>query len=111
MLNGKVVEPEAISIRRWKDGNVIGYTTLVPHFRNTFRAPYYVVHRAHLHESMQTLAKELGVRILTASKVMDIDMDGPSLTLQSGATFAGDLIVAADGKESMSERRRRHRSD
>ena len=30
MLNGKVVEPEAIYIRRWKDDNVIGYTTLVP---------------------------------------------------------------------------------
>ena len=106
MLNGKVVEPEAISIRRWKDGNLIGYTNLVPHFRNTFRAPYYVIHRAHLHESMQTLARELGVRIVTASKVTDIDMDGPSLTLQGGATFGGDLIVAADGKGSKSERRK-----
>ena len=106
MLNGKVVEPGAISIRRWKDGNLIGYTNLVPQFRNRFRAPYFVIHRAHLHESMQTLARELGVKIITASKVTDIDVNGPSLTLQGGATFGGDLIVAADGKGSKSERRK-----
>ena len=106
MLHGKVVEPEAISIRRWKDGNLIGYTNLIPYFRNKFRASYYVIHRAHLHDSMQTLARKLGVRIFTASKVMDIDMDGPSLTLQGGATFGGDLIVAADGKGSKSETRK-----
>ena len=98
ILDGKVVEPEDISFRRWENGNVIGYTNLVPHFRNTFGAPYYVIHRAHLHESMQTLARELGVRILIASKVIDLDLDIPSLTLQDGSTFGGDLIVAADGK-------------
>ena len=106
MLDGKVVEPEGIFFRRWKDGNVIGYTDLVPHFRNSFGAPYYVVHRAHLHESMQTLARELGVRILTASKVLDIDMEVPSLTLQDGSTFEGDLIVAADGKGTKSKKKK-----
>ena len=57
-----------------------------------------MVHRAHFHDSMQRLARELGVRILTASKVMKYDMDAPSLTLQDGSTFGGDLIVAADGR-------------
>ncbi|KAF6234795.1 hypothetical protein HO173_007015 [Letharia columbiana] len=104
LLDGKVVEPKDISFRRWKNGNVIGYTNLVPHFHDTFGAPYYVVHRAHLHESMQRLARELGVRILTASKVMNYDMDGPSLTLQDGSTFGGDLIVAADGINSVSRK-------
>ena len=47
---------------------------------------------------MQKLAKELGVKVLTASKVMKYDMNAPSLTLQDGSTFGGDLIVAADGK-------------
>lgn len=104
LLDGKVVEPKDISFRRWKNGNVIGYTNLVPHFHDTFGAPYYVVHRAHLHESMQRLARELGVRILTASKVMNYDMDGPSLTLQDESTFGGDLIVAADGINSVSRK-------
>ena len=90
---------------------MIGYTNLVPHFQNAFGAPYYVVHRAHLHESMQRLARDLGVKILTASKVTDIDMDVPSLTLQDGSTFAGDLIVAADGKWTMSGEQKRQKSD
>ena len=63
-----------------------------------------MVHRAHLHESMQTLARDLGVNIVTASRVLDIDMNLPSLTLQDGSTFEGDLIVAADGKETEYER-------
>ena len=97
LLDGKVVEPEDISIRRWENGKIIGYTNLVPHFLKTFGAPYYVVHRAHLHRSMQIVAQGLGVIVHTASEVKEFDMDAPSLTLQDGSTFEGDLVVAADG--------------
>ena len=97
LLEGKVVEPEDISVRRWENGKIIGYTNLVPHFQDTFGAPYYVAHRAHLHESMQKVAKKLGVIVFTASKVREFDMDVPSLKIQDGSNFEGDLIVAADG--------------
>lgn len=97
LLDGKAVEPEDITVRRWKNCKIIGYTNLVPHFQKTFGAPYYVVHRAHLHKSMQQVAKELGVIVRTASEVKEFDMDAPSLTLQDRSTFEGDLIVAADG--------------
>lgn len=96
-LDNRLVEPEGISFRRWKDGSFIGYTKLVPDFREKFKAPYYVVHRAHLHDSMRLLAVELGVEIKTASKVTSYDAEAPSLTLQDGASYAGDLVVASDG--------------
>ena len=96
-LGDNVVEPEGISFRRWKDGSLIGYTKLIPDFRENFRAPYYVIHRAHFHDSMRRLAVELGVEIRTASKVKSYDAEAPSLTLQDGASFNGDLIIAADG--------------
>lgn len=96
-LDNRLVEPEGISFRRWKDGSLIGYTKLVPNFREKFKAPYYVVHRAHLHDSMRLLAVELGVEIKAASKVTSYDAEAPSLTLQDGASYAGDLIVASDG--------------
>ena len=111
LLDGKVVEPEDISVRRWKNGNVIGYTNLVPRFQDTLGAPYYVVHRAHLHKSMQTVAKKLGARVLTASEVRNFDVDAPSLTLRDGSTFKGDLIVAADGERTNSRDSNWPRSD
>ena len=111
LLDGKAVEPEAITLRRWKDGTAIGYTNLIPHFQNTFGAPYYVIHRAHFHESMQKLAKKLGVKVLTASKVMEYDMNAPSLTLQDGSSHGGDLIVAADGEWQTPEKLKLPRSN
>ncbi|SLM37660.1 salicylate hydroxylase [Lasallia pustulata] len=103
-LGDKVVEPEGMSFRRWKDGSLIGYTKLVPDFQENFEAPYYVVHRAHLHDSMRRLAVELGVEIRTACRVMSYDTETPSLTLQDGISFTGDLIIAADGINSSARR-------
>lgn len=60
---------------------------------------------------MQTVAKKLGVRVLTASEVWNFDVDAPSLTLKDGSTFKGDLIVAADGERTNPRDSSRPRSD
>ena len=93
----KVVEPATIGFRRWQNGNLIGLTRLVPDFRKAFDAPYYVVHRAHFQDAMYRLARDLGVEIHVNSGVARYDPDIPSLTLENGATYSADLIVAADG--------------
>lgn len=93
------MEPEGISFRRWENGNVIGYTKLIPDFRETFKAPYYVVHRAHFHDSLYQLALQLGVEVKINQKVIDYDQDTPSVTFEDGTTLSADLIVAADGKQ------------
>jgi salicylate hydroxylase len=92
-----VVEPDNISIRRWKSGEVIGYTKLVPEFRETFGAPYYVVHRAHFHDALYRRAVELGVKVQTGAKVVDYDLGAPSITLEDGSKQTADLVVAAEG--------------
>lgn len=97
-LHGNVVEPEGMSFRRWKDGKVIGYTKLVPEFRQHFEGPYYVVHRAHFHEALHKRAVELGVVVHVAAKVAEYDTATSSVTLHDGRMVSGDLIVAADGK-------------
>jgi salicylate hydroxylase len=97
-LEGKVVEPENISFRRWKSGEVIGYTKLVPDFREIFDAPYYVVHRAHFHDALYRRAVELGVIVRTGAKVVDYDLDAPSITLEDGSKHLADLVVAAEGR-------------
>jgi salicylate hydroxylase len=86
-----------MTFRRWEDGSTIGYTKLVPDFRKNFKAPYYVVHRAHFHDALYQRALELGVEVRLASRVENYDLSKPSLTLRSGEVIFADLIVAADG--------------
>ncbi|KAF1983592.1 FAD/NAD(P)-binding domain-containing protein [Aulographum hederae CBS 113979] len=100
-FEGKVVQPEGMSFRRWQSGKRIGYTKLVPDFQEKFNAPYYVIHRAHFHEAMHKRALEVGVEIEVDSKIVDYDFDRPSLTLENGSVHAADLIVAADGVKSL----------
>lgn len=87
-----------MSIRRWDNGQVIGYTKLVPDFRENFQAPYYVVHRAHFHGALHKRALELGVEVRVNSKVVDYDLEAPSTELENGQVLSADLVVAADGK-------------
>jgi salicylate hydroxylase len=96
-LEDRVVEPDNILCRRWKSGEVIAHTRLVPDFRQTFGAPYYVVHRAHFHDALYQRAIELGVKVRTGAKVVDYDLDTPSITLEDGTQHTADLVVAAEG--------------
>ena len=68
-LDGKVVVSEHSSFRYWGNGNVAGYTILAPHSRNSFWTLCYLAHWAHSHESMQKIARALGVRNFPARKV------------------------------------------
>lgn len=96
-LAHKVVEPEGMSFRRWENGKVIGYTKLVPDFRQNFNAPYYVIHRAHFHDALHKLALELGVSVRVASKAIEYNTEAPSVRTSDGTWYEADLIVAADG--------------
>ena len=91
------MEPDAITFRRWQNGNTIGLTKLIPHFRTKYKAPYYVVHRAHFHNAMYQLALSLGITIKVGHKVIEYDESVPSVTTSDGNTLEADLVVAADG--------------
>lgn len=92
------MEPDGITFRRWQDGDAIGFTKLVPEFRDTYEAPYYVVHRAHFHEALQQLAQKLGVTIRLRAKVTRFSEQDPSVTLADGSIMTAELVIAADGK-------------
>lgn len=96
-LKNYVVEPEGISFRRWENGDQIGYTRLIPDFLDNFKAPYYVVHRAHFHSALHKKALELGVQVIVDSKVVSYDMDAPFVVTVNGTKYSGDLVVACDG--------------
>lgn len=97
-LAKRAVEPSKINIRRWQDGAVIGVTDLTAEFSSHYEAPYWVVHRAHLHTALYEQAVALGVKTRLNSKVAEYDADTATINLSDGSIFQGDLVVAADGR-------------
>lgn len=96
-LAKRAVEPSRINLRRWQDGAVIGVTDLTAGFSSHYEAPYWVVHRAHLHTALYEQAAALGVETRLNSKVAKYDADAATIHLSDGSVFQGDLVVAADG--------------
>jgi salicylate hydroxylase len=97
-LQGKAIELEAINMRRWQNGEVIGLTQLIPNFRAIFDAPFYVVHRANLQLAMYKLALDLGVEVKLNSGVKGYKNTTATIILDDGSEHHGDLVVAADGQ-------------
>lgn len=86
-----------MTFRRWENGQAIGYTRLIPGFRENFHAPYYVIHRADFHWALVQRACDLGIEIKLGRKVADYDLSKPAIQLEGGECFEADLVVAADG--------------
>lgn len=92
-----VVQPAKMNFRRWEDGTLIGVTDTSPEFTERYGAPYFVVHRAHLHHALYEQASALGVQTRLNSKIDSYDADTATIVTSDGSVFGGDLIVAADG--------------
>jgi salicylate hydroxylase len=97
-LESYVVEPQSINLLRWQDGTMIGKTRLVPDFKERFGAPYYVVHRAHLHSALHQRAMDLNVRVILNSRVDRYAAATGTIVLTNGESHSSDLVIAADGE-------------
>ncbi|MEU8827434.1 FAD-dependent oxidoreductase [Streptomyces sp. NPDC048636] len=94
--------------RRWKDGSVIGLTSLGERCTSTFNAPYWHYHRADLHRViMDACVDPAGpgpvVALHTDSKVSGLDTSDPRRPVAitaDGRRFASDVLVGADGVRS-----------
>ena len=103
-LRDNVIEPSSVKLKRWQNGDVIALTQYVPGFKEKYGAPYWVMHRAHFHDSMHRLALDLGVEVKIASKVEHYEPEVGRIVLENGATYDADLIVASDGVKSAARR-------
>ncbi|OJK00091.1 hypothetical protein ASPACDRAFT_51918 [Aspergillus aculeatus ATCC 16872] len=70
--------------------------------RHMWQAEWYLVHRVDLHNylkqrAMQTATLHMGCKIVG----IDVDSERPSVTLDNGARFEGDLLLGADGLHSI----------
>lgn len=64
--------------------------------------PWQLTHRVHLHEELKRLAtsndgKGPPAVLHTSAKVVDIDPQKATVTLETGEVYTGDLVLGADG--------------
>ena len=101
-------EPPRVVVRSLRGGEAIGGVALGPSQRNTFGAPYYVIHRADLQTLLlDAVRSRPNIRLLVGRDVTGYAerADGADLTLESASgappeTFAADLVIGADGVRS-----------
>lgn len=68
--------------------------------------PWLLAHRVHLHETLRRVATSLDgkgepVQLHTSSKVVQVDPVHATVTTEDGKTFDGDLVLGADGVNSV----------
>ncbi|KAL7961420.1 hypothetical protein V8C34DRAFT_311918 [Trichoderma compactum] len=66
-----------------------------------YGAPYIVVHRAVLHAILHRHAIQAGARLLLSSGVVEYDFANGAVQLRNGKRLTADLVVAADGINSL----------
>lgn len=86
------------------DGSEVGSFPVGQAFRDRFKNPYAVIHRADIHTSMleATQGSNL-IQVETSTKVVSASQDDQGVTAvdQNGRIFKADALVAADGVRSV----------
>jgi salicylate hydroxylase len=86
------------------DGSEVGSFPVGQAFRDRFKNPYAVIHRADIHTSMleATQGSDL-IYVETSTKVVSVSQDDQGVTAvdQNGRIFKADALVAADGVRSV----------
>ncbi|QKX60125.1 uncharacterized protein TRUGW13939_07267 [Talaromyces rugulosus] len=102
VIGENLVQFEELNMRR-KDGTLVGHTEIATLEHNLNR-PWWVVHRAHLHEGLATITKEHGAQIHIASRVVHVDFDKTeqvTVATDKGSKYTFDLVIGADGINSI----------
>ena len=98
--------PEALTIRRGRDGLQLARMRLGPPAETRWGAPTLVVHRSDLQRGLlEAIAREPGISLEAGTEVAGYSAHVDSVKIgarrgEAGVTFAGDLLVGADGLHS-----------
>lgn len=92
--------PENLILMDAIEGEELTRVSLGSAFRARFGYPYATIHRADLHAALTAACQEQElIQLHTASKVVDFvqDRTGVRVTLESGTTVRGSVLIGADG--------------
>ena len=105
VIGDNLVQFEELNMRR-KDGTPVGYTKIAT-LEESLGRPWWVVHRAHLHEGLAKVAEGLGVKILIDSAVAKVDHENHrtvGVETTKGKKHSFDFAIGADGINSITRR-------
>lgn len=98
------VKPRAYVFRLFQSGEIIQTFPLGEEHHRLHGAPYYLFHRADLHEVLVGAVREFGpdtVHLNSAVEGFEQDGSTVTLTLADGRHEEGDLLIGADGIKSV----------
>ncbi|QDS75985.1 hypothetical protein FKW77_004279 [Venturia effusa] len=95
--------PESFNVLRDSDGELLGKVPFAP-FKEQYGAPYVTIHRAEIHRILHKHTVRAGAEIRLGSRVIHYDFDGGVVHLANGERLEADLVVAADGINSMARK-------
>lgn len=105
VIGDNLVQFEELNMRQ-RGGKLVGHTKIAT-LEQSLGRPWWVVHRAHLHDGLVNVARKLDAQILIDSAVTKVDYQAPpqvTVETRHGAQYSFDLLVGADGINSITRR-------
>ncbi|GKT44876.1 FAD-dependent monooxygenase OpS4 [Colletotrichum spaethianum] len=99
-LRKVAVTVDGVELRRYEDGKKLCEITEAQ-CRAVYGDPWMVAHRADFHNVLWRTCQELGVSLNLNMEVERIDFDNNTVYMEDGDEISGDLIVGADGPQSV----------
>ncbi|MGV0094790.1 FAD-dependent monooxygenase [Streptomyces californicus] len=103
-LEGVAVRPPAMEVRHWKEGRTLVRRPMGQDWDERYGAPYYTVHRADLHRILAEHVDGALIRLDSRITSLENEPDGARLHFADGTTATADVVIGADGINSVVRR-------
>ncbi|KAF9450469.1 FAD/NAD(P)-binding domain-containing protein [Macrolepiota fuliginosa MF-IS2] len=92
----------AIDIRLLGTGERLGRHVWEDELIRDARGNFVFTHHGDFIHFLHDIANELGAKLRYGARVVEVDVEGKSVTLETGEVIKGDIIVGADGADGIS---------
>ncbi|KAI1813506.1 hypothetical protein GGS20DRAFT_577549 [Poronia punctata] len=99
-VRSRGILPKIMAFRSYR-GRVLHNVQLLPDLEAAFGSPYVYIHRKELLNILVDEARRLGATLQVDRKVVRIDVANRTIYTEKGETFTADLIIGADGENSL----------
>ena len=101
LLRAETFYPRSWNNRHWKTGEVLFDMLFGPSAEAKYGAPYLLAHRGDLHEALASMVPQDCLRLDHRLTGVDQSENGVRLRFANGHTAAADLLIGADGVNSV----------